>query len=114
MARPRSLLADAVVYVVVRIVVALLQILSYQRARGLARLLGWIAYKVDRKHRLRADENLRHAFGDRLTPQQRDVLLRQVYVHFCTLLIEIVHLTRRLHVHNWKQYAELVGGDRTV
>jgi len=114
MARPRSLLADVVVYVLVRFLVALLQVLSYERARGVARLLGWLAYRVDRKHRLRADENLVHAFGDGLTPRQRDALIRQVYAHFCTLFVEIVHLTRRLHVHNWKRYAELIGGDRIV
>jgi KDO2-lipid IV(A) lauroyltransferase len=33
-----------------------------------------------------------------------------VYSHFCTLLAELFQLPRRMHLHNWKRHAELVGG----
>ena len=62
-------------------------------ARGLA----WLAYRVDRRHRLVADENLRHAFPGQLRRRACDRLVRAVYRHFCTLLVEIVHLPRKLH-----------------
>src|SRR5207253_144538 len=38
---------------------------------------------------------------------QRDRIVRGVYRHFCRLLIEIIHLPRRLHTNNWKQYLDL-------
>src|SRR5262249_11899345 len=72
-----------------------------------ARALAWLLYKVDRRHRLVADENLRHAFGKQLDDRQRDALVRAVYVHFCTMLVEIIQFPRRVHVNNCKQYVEL-------
>ena len=57
---------------------------------------------------------LRHAYGDAMTAEQRDATVRAVYVHFCTLLIELIHLSRRLHPRTWKRYAELVGGDKIL
>src|SRR5262249_28917412 len=69
---------------------------------------------VDRRHRQVADENLRHAYGEQLDDRQRDALVRDIYVHFCTMLVEIIQLPRKLHVTNWKRYAELYGGERVV
>jgi KDO2-lipid IV(A) lauroyltransferase len=105
---------DFVVYLVIRLLICLVQIVSYERARRLAGLLGRLAFRLDRKHRARAEENLINAYGDTLTARQREDLVRQVYVHFCTLVVEMVHLTRRTHPTNWKKFAELVGAERTV
>ncbi len=114
MTRERSRIADFAAYALIRAIFCLVQILSYETARKLSRGLAWLAYTIDRRHRLAADENLRHAYGDTLTPEQRDVMIREVYAHFCRVLIEIIHLSRRLHTQNWKRYAELIGGDKIV
>ena len=37
-------------------------------------------------------------------------MVRAVYRHFCTLLIEIVHLPRMLHPTNWRRYVDLQNG----
>src|SRR5439155_3136133 len=66
-----------------------------------------VIYRIDGRHRSVADDNLRHAFGDALTDKQRDKLIREVYRHFCRLLIEIIHLPRRLQIHNWRRHLEL-------
>jgi KDO2-lipid IV(A) lauroyltransferase len=84
--------------------------LSYRLALRLAGGLAWVLYHVDRRHRLVAMENLRHAFGDALNDGQRDETVRQVYRHFCTMLVEILVLPRKLHLTTWKKYAELLGG----
>ena len=109
MSKARSPLADYAVYLLVRVFVCFIQILSWEGARKFARGLAWILHRVDRRHRLVADENLRHAFGEQLDEHQRDVMVRAVYVHFCTMLVEIIQLPRKFHVNNWKQYAELYG-----
>lgn len=103
MSKSQSKLADFAVYLVVRVVVCFLQALSFRTACKLANGLAWLVYKVDRRHRLVALDNLHHAFGDG-DVAARDRLVRAVYRHFCTMLIEIVHLPRLLHTHNWKQY----------
>jgi KDO2-lipid IV(A) lauroyltransferase len=95
------------VYLLVRLFVAVVQALSPSAARAVAGGLAWLAYRVDRRHRLVAQENLRHAFGDRLDDSRRDALVRAVYGHFCTLLVEIIQAPRRLHAHNWRHYLDL-------
>lgn len=110
MSKPRSKTTDFAVYLLIRFIVCLIQLLSYETAKKLARGLAWFLHFLDKRHRQVADENLRHAYGDAMTPAQRNALVRSTYTHFCTLLIELVHLTRRLHASNWKRYAELVGG----
>jgi KDO2-lipid IV(A) lauroyltransferase len=112
--KKRSRFTDYAVYLVVRVVFCIVQMLPYEMARKLARGLAWLAYKIDKRHRLVADENLRHAYGDTLTPEQRVAMIRGIYAHFCTVLIEIIHLTRRLHTQNWKQYAKLIGEEKIV
>ncbi len=107
MSKPRSQLADFAVYVVVRVVVCILQALSFRAACRVANGLAWLIYKIDRRHRLVALDNLQHAFGD-ADAAERDRLVRAIYRHFCTMLMEIVHLPRLLHPQNWKQHMTIL------
>lgn len=111
MARPRSRLVDFSVYVLVRVVVAVLQALSFQAARRFAHGLALLIYHVNGRHRRVADENLRHAYPN-LDAAARDRMVRAVYRHFCSLLIEILFLPRILHVTNWKFHFRLKGNQR--
>src|SRR5262249_44498047 len=52
--------------------------------------------------------------ADQLSERERDALVRSVYCHFCTLLVEIVHVPRRLHPHNWRRHLALFGGRELV
>jgi KDO2-lipid IV(A) lauroyltransferase len=106
MSKPRSSLADFAVYLLVRAIVCILQAISFQSACRFAGLLAWLLYHLDRRHRLVADDNLRHAFPD-LDARRRDNLVRAVYRHFCTLLMEMVHLPRKLHASNWRNHLDL-------
>lgn len=114
MAKERSPLKDYTVYLVLRLIVMFVQCLSLDAARRFAGVLAALAYRVDRRHRLVADDNLRHAFGDRYTPEERDHLVRATYRHFCTMLLEIILLPRKLHAHNWRNHLELFGGPRII
>src|SRR5579885_1986839 len=110
MSRPRSRVADYAVYLLVRVVVCVLQALSYAAACKAAAGLAWLLYHLDRRHRLVADDNLRQAFPGRFSDAERDALVRRVYRHFCQLLIDIVHTPRRLNTANWRRYVELPRG----
>jgi len=114
MKKQRSKVADYLVYLVVRFAVCIVQALSYGAACRLADLFAWLGYHVDRRHRRVADDNLRHAFGDQLGPAERDRVVRAVFRHFCRIVIEMIHLPRRLGVTSWKRHIELVNGDRIV
>ncbi|MFO0852089.1 MAG: lysophospholipid acyltransferase family protein [Gemmataceae bacterium] len=113
MAKPRKPIADYAVYLAVRTLVAGLQAVPTGLAFAFAGLLAKLAYRVDKRHRKVAAENLRHAFPDK-SDVDIDRLVRGCYQHFCTLLVEIALLPRKLHVTNWRRYATLVGGDKIV
>jgi KDO2-lipid IV(A) lauroyltransferase len=99
MAKNRSRLLDYAVYVLVRVVVCIVQALSWRGALVLARGLAWLAYHVDRRHRLVAADNVRHAFGD-LDEPAVDRLVRASYLHLSTMLVEMIRLPRVLHPNN--------------
>jgi KDO2-lipid IV(A) lauroyltransferase len=103
--KKRSAFVDYVVYLVVRIFVCILQALSFETACRFAGFLAWVIYKVDKRHRQVAIENLQKAFPGQYNDAQIDVMVRGVYEHFCTVLIEIIHMPRRYHLHNYKQSA---------
>ena len=100
---------DFLVYLGIRLVVALAQMLTIEQSYGLARLAAWIAYHLDRRHRTVGHENLRMAFGERLTAAERDRIIRGVYLHFGRMIMELLHTPRRLHLTNWRDRVELVG-----
>ncbi len=114
MSKPRRIVLDYLVYLLVRVFVCVVQMLSFEAACSFARVLAWLAYRIDRRHREVAHENLRQAFPNRWSDAQRDAIVRRVYSHFCQVLMEIIHLPRRLHINNWGQLVELNGGRRLV
>lgn len=107
MAKQRSRVADYLVYVVVRFLVCVLQGISYDAARAWAAGLAWLAFRIDRRHRDVARDNLRHAFPGGYSDEQLTAMVRRVYLHFCILLVELVHLRRRLHPNNWRRHLDL-------
>ncbi len=103
MARPRSRIADYTVYVIIRAVVCVVQALSWDAALKLAAALAWLAYRIDRRHRQVALDNLRHAFPD-LDDAARDRLVRATYGHCLTMLVEMIRIPRVLHRSNLYDY----------
>jgi KDO2-lipid IV(A) lauroyltransferase len=99
MAARRSSVTDYGVYLVVRVLVCIIQCLSWQAGLHLAHWLAWLAYHANRRHRLVALDNLRHAFGD-LGPAALDRLVRASYLHLTTMMVEMIRLPRVLHKHN--------------
>jgi KDO2-lipid IV(A) lauroyltransferase len=103
MAQKRSRAADYAVYLVVRIMVCIVQTLSWDKALTLARGLAWLAYRIDRRHRLVAIDNLRHA-SPQLDAAAIDRLARASYLHFATMVVEMMRLPRVLRRANIYAY----------
>jgi Kdo2-lipid IVA lauroyltransferase/acyltransferase len=100
---------DYLVYLVVRSLVAFAQMLSIEQSYGLAHFLGWVLYRADKRHREVGLDNLKHAYGDAMSEKERDEVVRGVYRHFCMMLIEILHLPRKIQLTNWRDYFVLEG-----
>ncbi|MBX6313399.1 MAG: lysophospholipid acyltransferase family protein [Isosphaeraceae bacterium] len=109
MKRPRNRVVDYLAYIGVRLIVAIAQALSIEQSYAFADLLAAVLYVVDQRHRRVGLENLRLAFGDRYSAAQRDRIIQGVYRHFCRMLMEMMHIPRKLHLTDWRQRIRLVG-----
>lgn len=113
MAKDRSCIRHYAEFLAVRMLLAFLQAMSLSLGYALARGLAWLAYHVDKRHRKVADDNLKIAYPH-WTAEQRDTLIRWVYTHFSMMIVEMTHLPRLLHVHNWRKYMNLRNGKDVV
>ncbi len=107
MSKPRSQIADYAIYLIVRFFVCLVQALPFAVSTMIAEILAWLAHRLDRRHRQVARENLQQAFPGCYQPPELNRLVRQVYRHFCGMLIEIIHLPRQLNASNCLRYLEV-------
>lgn len=108
--KKRSKIKDYLVYLLARTAICIIQMLSYRAAHRFGKWLGWFLYHVDKRHRLVALDNLQHAYGSDLTDSEREQMAREVYLHLGRLMIDILHLPRRISVWNWREYGEMVDG----
>ncbi len=114
MKRPRNRVLDYLAYLAVRIAVGVLQAMSVEQSYAFARALADVLYRVDRRHRRVGLENLRLAFGDRYIEAEREAIVRQVYRHFCMMMVEILHIPRKLHLTSWRERITLVGHETVL
>jgi KDO2-lipid IV(A) lauroyltransferase len=112
-AKPRSNIRNFFEFLAVRIVVAVAQALPLATCYAIARFLAWLAYRIDRRHREVAENNLKTAYPA-WSDQSRDLAIRNVYRHFCMMALEMAHLPRILRPHTWRRYIKLQAGSRIV
>ncbi len=106
--KKRSRILDYTIYFVVRCLVCLIQMMSWRSAGKVASGLAAIAYYIDKRHRNVAKENLRRSFPGRYSEEEIDRIVRHVYKHFCTVIMEICLIPRKLRIYNYKNYVQLV------
>ncbi len=105
---------DYLVYLLVRLVVGICQAMSVEQSYRFADALAAILYKVDKRHRQVGLDNLKEAFGDRYSDEERDTIIRGVYRHFCRMVMEMLHIPRKLHPTTWRERITLVGHEAVV
>ncbi|MCE9582318.1 MAG: lysophospholipid acyltransferase family protein [Planctomycetes bacterium] len=89
-----------------RLGVSLLLGMGDPMLRGLAKLSGRVAYRLDSRHRPRAEENLKAAgYSSRHTRQ----ITRRMFEHFAASVVEGMVLRRRITKENFPRYVRLEG-----
>jgi KDO2-lipid IV(A) lauroyltransferase len=113
MAKGAKPLLNFAVYLMVRLMVGVIQAIPYRAGLALADGLAWLAYRLDRRHRMVAHENLAFAFPDTMGDhvpggaKRRDTMVRATLRHFCRLVIEMIWLPRLFQVGSWKRHIDL-------
>ena len=97
---------DYAVFLAVRLVVCFVQALPPGVALKIGEFLGWVAYKVDRRHRAVAAENLGFAFPD-ADSADIDRMVRATYRHILLSVVEMMIIPRKMHLNNWRRYASM-------
>lgn len=103
----RNRTLDYAVYLVVRLFVAVVQMVSPRTAYALADALAWLVYKLAKGRRRVALENVRAAFPELATDPAADRLVRGMFRHFLRSAIELILLPRKLHAMNWRKHLAL-------
>ena len=105
---------DYAVYLAVRAVVAAAQAMTVEQSYAFADALAAILHAVDKRHRAIGVENLRLAFGADNSDAERRRLVKDVYRHFCRMLMEMLHIPRKLRLGNYRDRISLVGHEPVI
>jgi KDO2-lipid IV(A) lauroyltransferase len=104
----RSRIADAAVYLAVRLLICVVQMLRIETCQKLARWLAWLASDVLRIRRDLVTENLRSALPE-YSEQQRDIIARRMWEHLFLMTCEVALAARKIHETNWRDYVAIEG-----
>lgn len=111
-------LARLVEYLAVRIVAATLQAIPTSACVGLMRGIAGVIYRLDVRHRRRAIDHLRVAYGDELTEKDAQAIARRVFDHIGRHAAEFTHAPRRakqgLRIHRPEILLDAVAGGKGV
>lgn len=97
---------DFPIYLLVRIVIAVVQAVRIETCVGACRVLAWLMHDVVKLRRRLVDENLSQAFPEK-TDAERARIGRQMWEHLLTMICEIAHAPRKIHTTNWRKYVQL-------
>lgn len=99
-------LFDYPVYLLVRVIIAVVQAVRIETCVVACRWLAWLFYDVIRVRRKLVAENIAQAFPEK-SQAERDQIGRDMWLHLLTMLCEIAHAPRKIHTTNWRKYVKL-------
>lgn len=101
-------LGNYLVYLLVRVLICVAQMLPIGTARQIADGLAVVFNDWLGVRRKVVQENLQHAFAD-LDDRQRHELARAMWRHLFLLAFEVAHTSRKLHKANWHEHIRMTG-----
>jgi len=106
MPKERNDFLDRLQFLGVRLVAMWLQCWPVNLNLRVAKILGDIMYRLDRKHRERALANLRRSFPE-LPDRTREVLARRSMQELFMFFVEMFFTTRLIRIDSWARYVVL-------
>ena len=107
-AKPRNRAADFAVYLAIRAVVCVIQMVPPPVAFWLADQIAWLLYRFVPSRRRVALDNLACAFPELAgQPDRAHATVQAMYRHFVRAVVEALILGRKLHLTNWRAFLDL-------
>jgi KDO2-lipid IV(A) lauroyltransferase len=106
-------LIDFCVYLLVRVLIAVIQALPLSACEKIADALATLAGRVFRIRGSVVEENLRIAFPT-MSAQERDAIVFQMWRHLILMIVEIAQTPRKIHETNWKEHSHIVNQEQFV
>ncbi|HOA72336.1 MAG TPA: lysophospholipid acyltransferase family protein [Phycisphaerae bacterium] len=100
---------DYLVYIVLRLGAMIFQMFPIDWNLATARWMGWMWFRIMRRHRERALEHLRFAYGDQLTDAERRRLALASMQQMTMVAMETFFTTRLINEWTWPRYVRLKG-----
>ncbi|UCD27821.1 MAG: lysophospholipid acyltransferase family protein [Planctomycetota bacterium] len=94
-------------YVVIRLIAMIMQMFPINMNLKTARLMGWIWYKTIRRHRQRAGNHLRLAFGSSLPQHRIEQMTLQSMQQMTMMAVEVLFTPRLINEWTWPRYVKL-------
>ena len=107
--KKRSKIVDYIQYIGVRAFVIIIKLLPLTICMLIGKSLAYAGYIFDRKRHTIAEENLRNAYGEKLSGLQRKEIIRRSYFHLASVGIDFIKLPRLINGNNWRKYFEVEG-----
>jgi Kdo2-lipid IVA lauroyltransferase/acyltransferase len=104
---------DFCMYLLVRVVIALIQALPLTFCEKIADVLATLAGRVFRIRGNVVEENLQIAFPN-LSAEERDEITWQMWRHLTLMIMEIAQTPRKVHETNWKEHSHIVNQEQFV
>lgn len=105
--KQRSKTVDWLSYAALRLFVMILQMFPINANLHTARLMGWIWYRLMRRHRERAKEHLRMAYKSTLSEREADRLTRKSMQQMTMMAMEALFTPRLINEWTWPKHVEL-------
>ena len=105
--KPTPLWLHWCTYAMLRVAIVIFLIFPPDLNLVTARVFGWMWFKIMRRHRRRALENLRFAFGDRLDAAQIKRTARRSMQQMAMMAMEFLFTPRRITEWSWPRHARL-------
>jgi KDO2-lipid IV(A) lauroyltransferase len=98
-------LSDYTAYLVVRLVICLVQMLSLPTCQRSARIIANFLWYTIKLRRTVIEDNLRTAFPH-LSAKQHEQIALAMWQHLIVMVAEIAHAPRKLHRTNWRKHSD--------
>lgn len=99
-------------YTFLRSVETLIKSLPFEVALDAGRLIGFLAYHIDRRHRRVGRKNLKMVFGEKKDRAERKAILRELYRHLGMVFVEMLRMERLLRCGDYRKLVQLSGFER--